>query len=333
MNTRAFLGALALCTAGCSSGSQPTLCQLAGQACGGTLECCDGYVCHGTLCAAVSVSDGGTGDAGSVARGPLALSIDGDPEGLWWDPSGSTLYVADQENNRVLTWTDDGGFALLANLAGPPDNDLGGLVRLADGTIVVVEFGFGTAGQVDYVLPDGGVGIVPNLDPTKRRLGITVAPDGTLYDSFFYKLSGGQTGFVAQLDIEAGTETDVVTTSLEKPVGVLAVGTELYVSDQSEDEVFDAPLANPATLAALCTAISPDLLSAGPAGTIFSGSPSGVEYQIDTSTGVFNALFTASGSLEPRGSAYDASHQRLFVGEHDGSGNEQNYVEIVPVNE
>ena len=60
---------------------------------------------------------------------------------------------------------------------------------MPDGTIVTVEFGCGTAGAVVYVSPDGGTGTVPGLDVTKRRLGLTLASDGTLYDSYFYKLS------------------------------------------------------------------------------------------------------------------------------------------------
>jgi hypothetical protein len=278
-------------------------------------------------------SSGGTdgGADGGVSRGPLSLAISGDPEGLWWEPSNSTLYIADQQNGRIMTWTDDGGFAIGATLPGPTaNNDLGGLVRLADGTIVTVEFGSGTAGAVVYVSPDGGTGTVPGLDVTKRRLGLTLAADGTLYDSYFYKLSGGLTGYVAQLDINAATETDLVTTSLQKPVGVVAIGTTLYISDQDEDEVFQAPIANPSAIAVLATDLTPDLLSAGPSGTLFSGSPTGVEYQINASTGTYTTLLTAGGTLAPRGSAYDAVNQRLFVGEHD-SADIANYIEIYPV--
>jgi hypothetical protein len=276
--------------------------------------------------------DGGPSDGGTtVARGPLSLAISGDPEGLWWQPSNGTLYIADQLNGRIMTWTDDGGFAIGATLPGPTaNNDLGGLVVLADGTIVTVEFGSGTAGAVVYVSPDGGTGTVPGLDMTKRRLGLTLASDGTLYDSYFYKLSGGTTGYVALLDFNAATETDLVTTSLEKPVGVVAIGANLYISDQTEGEVYEAPIANPSQIQALTTMLTPDLLSAGPNGTIFSGSPTGVEYQIDTSSGAFTTLLTAGGTLEPRGSAYDAVNQRLFVGEHD-SADIANYIEIYPV--
>jgi hypothetical protein len=265
-----------------------------------------------------------------VQRGPASLAIvNADPNGLFWDPSDSTLYIADNENDRVMTWTDSGGFKVLVSLPGPSGNEVGGIVRLSDGTIVVPEFGFGTSGLVAVVAPNGKTSTVAGLDPTRRRLGITVAPDGTLYDSYFLKVSGGQTGFVAKLDITAGTETNVIT-GLEKPVGLAAVGTTLFVSDQAEGEVYVAPLAMPQGFKTLSTKLTPDLLSVGPAGSIFSGSPTGVVYEINTSTGTFNTLFTAGGTLQARGTAYDAANKRLFVAEHDSS-DVANYIEIVPV--
>ena len=136
---------------------------------------------------------------------------------------------------------------------------------------------------------------------------------------------------MAQLDINAATETDLVTTSLQKPVGVVAIGRTLYISDQNEDEVFPAPIANPSAIAVSRTMLTPDLLSAGPSGThlLRLGRPAS-STRSTPSSGAFSTLLTASGTLEPRGSAYDAVNQRLFVGEHD-SPTCQNYIEIYPV--
>jgi hypothetical protein len=289
-------------------------------------------------------SDGRSNDAGGatsdgspnkesgppVQRGPVALAIaDSDPNGIFWDEASSTLCIADNENDRVMTWTDSGGFKVLVDLPGPSGNDVGGIVRLSSGTIVVPEFGFGTAGLVAVVSPSGTASTVPGLDMTKRRLGVAVAPDGSLYDSYFIEVTAGQSGFVAKLDITAGTETSVIT-GLQKPVGLAAVGTTLFVSDQAAGEIYAAPLGSPQSYKTLSTNLMPDLLSVGPNGTIFSGSPTGVVYQIDTTTGTFNTLFTASGTLEPRGTAYDAVNKRLFVAEHDSS-HIANFIEIVPV--
>jgi len=278
-----------------------------------------------------SASDAGARrDAGAVQRGPLSIATPStDPNGVFWDASTSTLYIADNENDRVMTWTDAGGLKALVSLPGPTGNEVGGIVMLTNGTLVVPEFGFGTSGLVALVAPNGTASSVPGLDMTKRRLGIAVAPNGTLYDTYFNKVNGTATGFVATLDVTAGTETDVIT-GLQKPVGVVVVGTTLYLSDQTAGEVYAAPLATPQSYKALATNLSPDLLSAGPPGTIFSGSPTGVVYQIDTTTGTFNTLLTAGGTLEPRGTAYDAANKRLFVAEHD-SADVAHYIEIVPV--
>jgi DNA-binding beta-propeller fold protein YncE len=265
-----------------------------------------------------------------VDRGPKSIAIaNADPNGMFWDAATSTLYIADNLNDAVITWTDQGGFEKLVSLPGPTGNEVGGLVQLADGTLVVIEFGFGTSGLVALVYTDLKTGSVPNLDPTRRRLGIALAPDGSLYDTYFAKVSGGSTGFVGKLDVTAGTEENIIT-GLMKPVGVAVIGSTLYFSDQTLGEILAAPLASPQSYKTLSTNLSPDLLSVGPNGTIFSGSPSGVVYQIDTTTGTFNTLFTAGGTLEPRGTAYDAVNKRLFVAEHDSS-DVQNYIEIVPV--
>jgi hypothetical protein len=279
-----------------------------------------------------STSEGGAGKESGppVERGPKAIAVaNADPNGLYWDANSSTLYIADNLNDAVLTWTDADGFKTLASLPGPTGNELGGLVQLPDGTLVVVEFGFGTSGLVAIVHPNLTTGTVPGLDPTRSRLGIALAPDGTMYDTYFDKVSGGATGFVATLDITAGTEPNVIS-GLMKPVGVAVIGSTLYVSDQSLGEILAAPLSSPQSYKTLSTNLTPDLLSVGPNATIFSGSPTGVVYQIDTTTGAFNTLFTASGTLEPRGSAYDPLNKRLFVAEHDSS-HIQNYLEIVPV--
>jgi len=37
-----------------------------------------------------------------VERGPVTLTIEGDPNRLWWDDAASTLYVADADGNRIL---------------------------------------------------------------------------------------------------------------------------------------------------------------------------------------------------------------------------------------
>ena len=55
----------------------------------------------------------------------------------------------------------------------------GQLVVTTDGTIVIPRFGFGTDGDVAFIKKDGSMGTVPGLAKERRRIGLTVAEDGT----------------------------------------------------------------------------------------------------------------------------------------------------------
>lgn len=266
-----------------------------------------------------------------VERGPARVALDGDPNGLWWDSADRTLYIADNANNRVLAWRDGASTSVFVELPpGPPTGPgLGQLVRTSDGTIIVPRFGDGTAGDVVYASRDGTVGRISNLDVTRRRIGLTVASDGTLYDGWFIRGSSGRVGTVSTLTL-AGTEVDALT-GLTKPVGVLAVGAHLFVSDQDRNEVLVVDRASPTTsMRRFAMVTGPDLLCAGPAGSLFSGSTSGVVYRIasDGSVSTFD-----TGYQSTRGVAYDAENRRLFVADHDTNAADgiTHQIRIVPV--
>jgi hypothetical protein len=123
---------------------------------------------------------GTTGSAVSsgtpVARGPTAIAVDGDSNRLFWDTDTGTLYIAADDNNRILTWTDHDGLGLGAELPpAPPDGaGLGQVVKTKDGALVVPRFGFGTSGAVVFARPDATTGTVPGLDTLRRRIGLTI---------------------------------------------------------------------------------------------------------------------------------------------------------------
>ena len=270
----------------------------------------------------------GSGDAGpKVDRGPTSIPLDGDANGLFWDAALGTLIIADDDNNRLLTWTDGGGITILADLPPAPPNGagLGQVVKTKDGSLLVTRFGYGTAGDVVYVKADKSTGKVPNLDPARRRIGLTVSSDGTLFDTYFVKTASGQAGAVARLDL-SGTETDVLP-SLKKPVGVLVSGANLVVSDQAASTVVTAPIAAPDKSAVLAHLEGPDLLCEGPNGSFFTGSTTDELRQI-ASDGTVTSF--ARGFLSVRGVAYDAANKRLFAAEHDPAG-KANTLRIVPV--
>src|SRR5262249_1598395 len=155
--------------------------------------------------------------------------------GLYWDTAESTLYLADDGKNQLVKWTDKDGFAVVTDLppeANPSGPGNGQIVRLKDGTFVIPRFGFGANGDVVVVHPDLTSDIVPNLDPVRRRIGLGLAPNGTLYIGGFVKVGAAQQGFVSVLDL-AGTETDIPIMGLNKVVGVIVNNGSLFVSDQA----------------------------------------------------------------------------------------------------
>lgn len=273
-----------------------------------------------------------SGDSAEVEvdRGPTAIDVDGDPNGLWWDADEGALYLADDNGNRILRWTDADGFSLAAELpeASADGPGLGQLVRTSDGTLVVPRFGYGTSGDVVYVNAAGSSGVVPGLDVERRRIGLTVADDGTLYDGWFVSSDGGRVGGVSVLDL-AGGETDVLD-SLGKPVGLLASGDTLWVTDQDLNQVLTAPLASPDALALLTEVDSPDLLCAGPDGGVYTGGKDGSVRLVSAAGEVTTP---ASGYQEVRGVAYDAENGRLFLVDHDGDESDglTHQLQIVPV--
>ena len=282
--------------------------------------------------------DACTGGADLAAPPPVrkkSVALSFDPNGLFWDAATQALYIADDDGNQIQKWTEDGGLAIVARLppapaAGP---GLGQLVVLGDRSIVVPRFGSGTGGDVVSVKPDGSASAVTGLAPERRRLGLTIAADGTLYDSFFLKVGTSRAGTVARLSLGgtgAGTETDVIT-GLKKPVGVLALGDALYVSDQDQGQILKAPLQNPASVSVFATLPEPDLIAAGPDGSIFTGGLQGGVRQI-SAAGVVKTV-AQQGLKQVRGVAWDGRARRLFIANHDGdpADGAAHSLEIVPI--
>ncbi|MBJ6763576.1 hypothetical protein JGU66_22635 [Myxococcaceae bacterium JPH2] len=266
-----------------------------------------------------------------IERGPRAIALDGDPNGLFWDDANQTLYIADDQNHRILKYRDGEDVSLAVALPDAPPNspNLGELVRLTDGTLVTVRFGFGTAGAVLFARPDGTTGVVPELPTNRRRIGVTVAQDGRLFDSYFVRNSNVNVGSVAVLDLN-GSEKEFIG-ALQKPVGILAVEDTLYISDQAAGRILAAPLANPSALKTLATLTEPDLLALGPQGELLTGTRQGTVLGISPLTGEAHVL--AGGFQQVRGTAYDAKNRRLFVADHDGdsTNGSTHFLQIIPV--
>lgn len=247
---------------------------------------------------------------------PDCIPIDGDPNGLYWDAQSQALLIADSKGGRILKWTEAGGvvpFVVLPDSA--KGGGLGQIVRSAEGDLLVALLGTSSAGGVVRIGPSGEASVVAELAPERRRIGLTVTADGRVFETWFTRDEKHEgDGGVSELDVDGG-ETDLIA-GLKKPVGILALGDTLFVSDQAQGKVLQAPLADPAALTALASVEQPDLLAAGPGGAIFAGSRKGGVQRIERSGAVSLALPSAQ---QIRGVAYDPEKRRLFASEHDAN--------------
>lgn len=244
------------------------------------------------------------------------IAIDGDPNGLVWDAEANVLWIADGDHNRILRWTAAGGVEVHATLGGDPTRGrgLGQLVRLSDGSLAVTRFGDGTNGGVTVIAKDGTAKDLKGLDGARRRIGLAVAPDGSMFTAWFEKHGNTRAGAVARLDVATGKETTVID-GLQKPVGLVVVGDSLFVSDQRQGRVLKATLADLGTVAPFgAPLVDPDLLSPGPAGSLLCGGKNGEVRRI-APDGTIEVIARGFGAV--RSVAYDAANNRIFIAEHD----------------
>lgn len=296
------------------------------------------------LDAAVGVSVDASVDASSDKFIAMAA---GQPASLWWDQATSTLFIADNQNNQVWTWTDASGLAKYATTAAT-DGEIdagatlvGQLVRQSDGTVVVARFGSprGSYAAISYVSPDGGAGLVPGVDPARHHLGLGLAPGDKLFGSYFAGTPGGaMAGSVTIVDLQTG-ETDYAT-GFSKIVGVLVANGKIYVSDQGNSSIYVLPLdgqlpPDGGGYTVFATLPVPDQICAGPNGTIFSGqfqaapnSTAPISVRQIKQDGTVTLFRSDPDVGKPSGCAYDPAQRRLFVA--DGS-TLLNGVHIFPV--
>jgi hypothetical protein len=258
------------------------------------------------------------------------------PAGLWWDSATHSLYIANDGGQQIVRWREDlNGFVVATNLPqiAPASGGLGQLIKAADGSWLVTRFGFGMAGAILQADKNNDVASIAGLMTMRQRVGLTQAADGTLYTGWYVTVNElPAMGTVSKVALDGSGETDVVT-GIGKPVGVLALGDQLYISDQRNGVVLKTPLGSPGSTTTFSTIAGADELAAGPNGVIFAASSTGTVWSI-ASDGTPTSVHDGYKAL--RGVAYDPDHKRLFVSEPDkrdpDGGAAMPMLHVLPVN-
>jgi hypothetical protein len=303
-------------------------------------------------------SSSDAGDAATVDRGPTVIPFSGDPAGLFWEyGTKGGLYIADQQSDVIIKWTDAAGFGTTWVLPQPQNagSSLGQLVRELDGTMFVPRAGVGADNTVLWVTNIGDAGDLSlspgaTLDPTVTRSGFTLLPDNTTIDTFFQNDGGGDFGLVNTLGTPPNEKKLV--SGLPRPLAVVYNETRLYIADGDLNEVIaisqtggtflgdgggggDGGDAGDAGADAgqhgrVFAAIDqPSFACAGADGDLFVTTISGTVNRI-TSAGVVSVV--AMGLKELRGIAFDGAAKRVFVAEHDpADAGAQNTIRIYPI--
>jgi sugar lactone lactonase YvrE len=263
------------------------------------------------------------------ARGGRAIDLDWDPNGLAWDSRERALYAIDQGGNRLMRWTDRRGFQVAASLPRARGAASGpvGVARLADGRTVIARSGKGGS-SVIVISEVRGAESLSSLAPDRRRVGVAVGAGEQVYiTSSGPAGKDGPQGHVSRVDLAEPSETDLPFFELLKPVGVVLVDGVLYVSDQTRGEIVALTLVPLGSAHAVAQLKSPDVLAAGPAGSVLASSKTGAVWQL-FSDGRLIRLLTSR--QEVRGITYDPAGKRMFFAEHDPEGVEHR-LQIVPL--
>jgi hypothetical protein len=277
----------------------------------------------------------------ATAPGPAAAEIvvplTGGGNALWWDATSHALYLTDNNANALIQWTDAGGLQPVGTLpAGAAGISLGGIVKRADGTILVTSFGFGKEGTLFALAADKTSSALAGLDPVRRRVGLAQDDKGALYTAYFVGGRGEKPiGGVATVAIDGKTcvEAEIAGAStkagFEKLVGLVATPSALYVADQSQKTIFK--IAVPGyQVSPLATLPKVDLLLRLPNGDLLTGGGNAIS-RISPAGTVTPVPAGPGAALEQvRGLAYDPAGKRLFILDHSATPGRPDQLRVRP---
>ncbi len=274
------------------------------------------------------------------------ITLNGGANDLLWDAASSTLYFTDENAATLAKWTDAGGVQVVGNLpafaVGASPNP-GGLIKLADGTIVTLEFGAGTTGRLEEVTAAGVGTAYTGLDPLVKYLDLELADDGTIYATGFKGNSTTATGRIYTLVLDRTAHTVVPTEilgpetvameQLKKIVGLVVTSDTLYLSDQTSHAILKYPRTALTPQSTVATVATGDFLFQLPDGDLLTGGGNVIN-RVKTSDGTVSTVDVGSVSLGTvHGLAYDSAKHRLFALDHSSTAGAMDVVHIIPLAE
>src|SRR5262249_43334061 len=133
------------------------------------------------------------------------VTLGGGANALLWDAATPTLFLTDTDTDRLVEWPGAGG---LADAAPPPAEtagvSLGGIVKLADGSFLIANFGFGMQGDLIAVDTSHHPTDVTGLDAARKRIPLAQDSAGKLYTAYFTGMSSNAVGGLATPSVAAG---------------------------------------------------------------------------------------------------------------------------------
>lgn len=265
------------------------------------------------------------------------VTLTGGANALLWDAATSTLYLTDNNADALLTWTSAGGVASVAPLpAETAGISLGGIVKQSDGSLLVMNFGFGSQAALFQVTGSTSTALT-GIPAAPKHIGLTSDSNGLVYDNYFTGNSMTAAGGVALVTIAGttATETEIAgantTAGFKKLVGIVATPTAVFVGDQSQKTIFKIAVPGYAVTTLASGLPSVDQMVMMPNGDLLTGG--GPAITRVTPAGAMSTLAVPAGvTFETvEGMAYDNVGHQLFVIDHSATAGTPDKLHIIPL--
>jgi hypothetical protein len=265
------------------------------------------------------------------------ITLNGGANALWWDAATSTLFLTDNNADALISWTPANGLQTVATLpAETAGVSLGGIVKQADGSFLVMNFGFGSQAMLFQVTGSTSTALT-GLPQSPKHIGLAADSAGVLYDNYFTGKSKTATSGVALVTVTSttATETEIAGPStnagFKKLVGIVATPTAVFVSDQGEKAIFKIAIPGYALTTVANGLQSADQLLLMPNGDLLTGGGPNITRVTQAGTISTVAVPTGVTFSDVEGMAYDSTGHRLFVIDHSKAPGTSDTLHVIPL--